>query len=138
MTAQNVRRSVFQKVFGICATPKAEPGSWRFAGGMLVIELSRAPDLTRPGGAIRVEKGRGLPMPVLVFRDVEGRWRAVENRCAHAGRKLDPAAEANELQCCSFGKSRFDLHGHVTGGMAGKDVRVLSVEERDGRLLVQV
>ncbi|MFW5740464.1 MAG: Rieske (2Fe-2S) protein [Myxococcota bacterium] len=133
-----LERSIFRQLAGICATPKAEPGCWRYAGGMLVIELARAPDLKHPGGAIRVEKSRGLPTRVLVFRDGEGRVRAMENRCSHAGRRLDLDGDSEEIVCCSIGSARYDLKGHVAGGWAREDLQLFSVEEHDGRVLVQV
>lgn len=138
MATHSVHPSFVKRIFGVCNTPKAEPGCWRFAGGMLVVELARAPELAQPGGAIRVEKGRGLPTRVLVFRDEEGKIRAVENRCSHAGRRLDPNPQTNEIECCSIGTSRFDLQGNRASGLARKDVHVFTVQEQDGRLIVHV
>ncbi len=138
MDKKSNHRNFVQRVFGICATRKAEPGCWRFAGGTLVVELARAPELARPGGAMRVEKSRGLPSRVLIFRVAEEQLHAVENRCTHAGRRLDPNVDAKQVECCSLGKSRFDCEGHVVGGTARKDLRIYAAEEQDGRLLVHV
>jgi len=138
MAKESNHRSFVQRVFGICATRKAEPGCWRFAGGTLVVDLARAPELARPGGALRVEKSRGLPSRVLIFRDEDGRLHALENRCSHAGRRLDPNGHAKQVECCSLGKSHFDCEGHVVGGRARNALRVYSAEEQDGRLLVHV
>jgi hypothetical protein len=56
MAEESIPHNIVHRGFGICATQKAEPGCWRFAAGSLVVELARAPELARPGGAIRVEK----------------------------------------------------------------------------------
>ena len=138
MTKESVHPSFVKRTLGVCNTPKAEPGCWRFAGGTLVVELARAHELSQPGGAIRIEKSRGLPSRVLVFRDGEGRLHAVENRCSHAGRRLDPNLHEERLECCSLGTSRFSVEGRREGGMARKDVRAYAVEEQDGRLIVHV
>lgn len=130
--------SLVKRVLGMCNTPKAEPGCWRFAGGTLVVDLRLAPELAEPGGAVRIERSRGLPTRVLVYRDEDGRIRACENRCSHAGRRLDLDPHEHRLECCSIGGSHFDLEGRRAGGFARKDLKVYAAEEQDGRVLVHV
>ena len=138
MARESIHPSLVKRVLGICNTPQAEPNCWRIAGGRLVVDLGKAPELAKPGGAVRFEKGRGLSARVLLFRDQDGQLHACENRCAHAGRRLDLNPDDLHLECCSIGGSRFDAQGHRAGGMARKDVRTYPVEEQDGRLIVHV
>ncbi|ADK86397.1 Rieske (2Fe-2S) iron-sulfur domain protein [Desulfarculus baarsii DSM 2075] len=117
---------VFARVFGLCQTrPPADAGCWSFDRDKVVVDLNRAPELAVSGGAVRLEGG-GLPWRVLVFRDQDGVLRAVINRCAHAGRRLDPVAGGQALQCCSLGRSTFDVDGQRLGGPAKGGVRALA------------
>jgi nitrite reductase/ring-hydroxylating ferredoxin subunit len=128
----------FKRLFGICETqPPADQGCFEMKDGKLVVDLSRAPELDEKGGAIRLEGG-ALPRRVLVLRDDDGSFHAVENSCTHGGRRLDPRPGGGGVQCCSVGKSTFDLEGKKLSGSAEKPILVFDVEEADGRLLVRI
>lgn len=135
--AQDVlKRNIFQRLFGICATQKpADEGCWSFENGSVTVDLARAPELGRTDGAIRLE-GKGLPVRLLVVRGVGDTWHAFQNRCAHAGRRLDPLPGTGRVQCCSVGKSTYDGDGHILSGSAKKGVATYPVTEEDGRLMI--
>ena len=94
MTIKFLNRSFFQRIFGLPATQKPlDPQCWSFSDGKITIDLKRATELKKPGGALRLE-GNGLPMRVLVIRGDDGKFHAFHNRCTHMGhRRLDPVLE---------------------------------------------
>ncbi|MGQ9588655.1 MAG: Rieske (2Fe-2S) protein [Planctomycetota bacterium] len=134
----SLRRSIFQRLFGIPATKlPRDPGSWRYAGGELVVELARVPELGGAGGGVRFE-GRGLPRRVLVVRAEDGSYRAFHNRCRHFGRRLDPLPGGACIQCSSVSKATYDLSGTVVSGPARGPLETYPVEVREGKLVVRL
>jgi len=129
---------LLKRLFGICETsPPADESCWKVSGGKLEIDLGRAPELSKPGGAVRLE-GDTLPERVLVFHGEDGDFHAFHNKCSHAGRRLDPVAGEPGVMCCSIGKSTFDYQGRLLSGMAKGDVRVFSIEKAEGSLVVDI
>jgi nitrite reductase/ring-hydroxylating ferredoxin subunit len=123
----------FKRLFGICDTqPPADPSCWSYSDGRLEVDLDKAPEL-EAGGAIRLEGG-SLPTRVLLVRDKDGEVHAFENRCTHAGRRLDPLEGSTDVRCCSVGKTTFDVSGKKLSGMGKDDIKVWDVE-RDGEKL---
>ena len=106
MTVQFLNRGFFQRIFGLPATQKPlDPQCWSFSDGKIMIDLKRATELKKPGGALRLEGGE-LSMRVLVIRGDDGKFHAFLNRCTHIGhRRLDPVLGTGSIQCCSVGKS---------------------------------
>lgn len=138
MASGSLKRSIFQRLFGIPATglPR-DPGSWRYADGELVVDLSRVPELSGPGGGVRFE-GSGLPRRVLVVRAADGTYRAFHNRCRHFGRRLDPLPGGSCVQCSSVSKATYDVSGAVLSGPARGPLETYPVEVRDGKLVVRL
>ncbi len=129
--------SFFSRIFGICQTkPPADSGAWKVTDRGLEVELGRTPELESPGGAIRLE-GPGLKARVLLLRGEDKALHAFVNKCTHGGRRLDPLAGQDRIQCCSVGKSVFDYQGRRISGSAKKDLTPLKVEEREGRALIE-
>ncbi|MBN2360479.1 MAG: Rieske (2Fe-2S) protein [Deltaproteobacteria bacterium] len=138
MSKPGVRRSILQRVFGICATrPPADQGCWKFEGGKVIVTLSRAPELAGENGAIRLE-GMGMLQRVLVFRGRDGKYHALSNRCMHMGRRLDPVPGAEQVDCCSLGRSSYDHQGRILSGMARRNVLAFPVAEEGGELSIQI
>lgn len=90
MTVKFLKRSIWQRIFGITATDKPQDeGGWQYDSGQLIISLDRIPELTRLGTAIRFE-GKSLPARVLVVFGEDEQYQAFQNRCTHFGhRRLD-------------------------------------------------
>ncbi len=139
MTVTFLKRSLFQRILGIPATQRPrDPGCWSFADGKLRVDLSRAQELSSPGGAIRIE-GRGLPKRVLLLHGEDGAFHAFHNRCSHLGhRRLDPIPGTPSVQCCSINKSTFDMQGETLYGPAPRPLQVFPVEKGETHLTVEL
>ncbi|MFP4477134.1 MAG: ubiquinol-cytochrome c reductase iron-sulfur subunit [Desulfatibacillaceae bacterium] len=137
MAVKTVDRSVFQRILGIPATPPpVNPKCWTYGNGRITIDLDKAPELSSPGGALRLEKG-GLPERVLVVRGENDDFKAYRNRCTHVGhRRLDPVPGTNMVQCCSVSKSTFDAEGRNVSGPGTNPVDTYAVEKDGNRLTV--
>lgn len=128
--------SFFSRIFGICQTqPPADGGAWQTTDKGLEVDLSRVPELSSPGGAVRLE-GSGLGARILLLRGEDKALHAFVNKCTHGGRRLDPLAGEDRIQCCSVGKSVFDYQGRLISGSAKKDLAPLAVSEEEGRALI--
>lgn len=139
MATGTLRRNIFQRIFGICATkPPADENCWTYENGRLMVDLARAPELSSDNSAIRLEKKGNLSERVLIFKSDDGQYHAIRNQCAHAKRRLDPVPGQQQVQCCSIGKSTFDYEGKLVSGMAGGDVRAYPVAVEDGKLVITV
>ncbi|MEW6366920.1 MAG: Rieske 2Fe-2S domain-containing protein [Acidobacteriota bacterium] len=133
-----LKRSFLQRLFGLPVTqPPQDPHCWRYEGGEVVVDLSRAPEITRRGGGIRLE-GKGLPDRVLVIHGEDGRYHAFRNRCGHMGRRLDPVPGTETVQCCSVGKTTYDYGGKALHGPAKKPAGCHAVQVEDGRIRISL
>jgi nitrite reductase/ring-hydroxylating ferredoxin subunit len=138
MQTEILSRNIFQRIFGICATKQpADEECWHYENGKVIVDLSRAPELSKPYGAVRLEK-KDLPSRVLVFKSEDDRYHAFNNQCSHAKRRLDPIPGTQKVQCCSIGKSTFDYEGNVVSGTGKKDVQTYPVVLEEGRLVITV
>jgi nitrite reductase/ring-hydroxylating ferredoxin subunit len=133
-----LKRSFFQRIRGACATGEpADPNCWSYANDQVVVELSRAPELFEPDGAIRLE-GRGLPKRILLVHGGDNQFHAFANECTHGRRRLDPVPGADTVQCCSVGKSTFDYDGRVLYGPAKEPLKEFELEVEPGKLTVSL
>jgi nitrite reductase/ring-hydroxylating ferredoxin subunit len=133
-----IKRNPFQRLLGRCVTrPPADPGCWKVGNGHVDIDLSRAPELVGEPGAVRLE-GAGLDPRILVFRGGDGEYHAVENKCKHGGRRLDPVPGSDLVQCCSVGKSTFDYGGRPVYGAAKAAVSVYCVRVEGDKLVIDL
>ena len=124
----------FKAILGICETLPLDAGLWTVEGSQVTVRLGEAAVLAPVGGAARLE-GKGLASSVLIVHTGD-HYLAFENRCTHAGRKLDPVAGRDELRCCSVNHSRFDYQGNKLSGPAEGSLRRYAVEKRGGELAV--
>ena len=129
---------IIRRILGISSTrPPRLADCWGYRDGAVEIDLTRAPELSRPGGAMRLE-GKGLPVRLLVVREGNDTFRAFENKCAHMGRRLDPLNGKAAVQCCSVGKSTFDFRGQVITGPAKGPVTLYRVEVENTLLRIPI
>ena len=137
MTVQFLNRGFFQRIFGLPATQKPlDPQCWSFSDGKIMIDLKRATELKKPGGALRLEGGE-LSMRVLVIRGDDGKFHAFLNRCTHIGhRRLDPVLGTGSIQCCSVGKSTYTYDGRKIYGPPTGPIKTFKVEVDGDRLIV--
>ncbi len=127
-----------KRIFGICETPLPMDNTcWAYADQTIRLQLDRAPELTRPGGAVRLE-GKGLPKRVLVVHGGEGDYYALGNRCTHMGRRIDPLPGSDRIECCSVSKSTFTYDGVPVGGAARKPLEVFPVSTEGNAIRILV
>ena len=139
MDVKFLDRSIWQRLFGICATkePVTEK-SWTYHSGELIIDLNRVPDLTIPGSALRFEGG-SLPVRVLIVYGQDEEYRAFHNRCTHFGhRRLDYVPGTDTIQCCSINKSTYTFAGKKIHGPNPKPVAVFPVEKKEDQLHIRL
>lgn len=137
MDIKRNHRNIFQRILGIPATLKADPSAWHFEGGQVVVHLDRVPELGKPSGALRME-GQGVPERVLVMRGEDGKYHAYRNVCAHKGRRMDPVAGTETIQCCSVNEATYTYGCEKIHGPGDPKVTSYPVEEKDGKLYVRV
>ena len=136
MAVKGLKRNIFQRILGICVTKEpANPGCWVVAQNQITVNLAGAPELSPKGGAIRLE-GKGLPKRVLLFRDDAGVLRALENKCAHMGRRIDPVPGEGIVQCCSVNAAAYDYEGTRIEGPGKGQLTILVVREEHGTATV--
>lgn len=137
MDTKFIKRSFFQRLFGISETQKPErEGCWQYEEGKLIIDLHKTSELRNPGGAIRIE-GANLPVRVLIVHDDNKEYRAYKNQCTHFGhRRLDPVPGTNTVQCCSINKSTFDSCGEKLYGPAPHSITSYPVEVIQDKLVI--
>ena len=119
MEVKFLERRFFKRILGIPATSKpADSDCWTYADGKLTIDLKKAPELQKPGDAIRLEGGN-LPERLLVVVGEDNKYHTFRNRCTHMGhRRLDSVPGTQTVQCCSVGKSTYDYEGNNVFGPA--------------------
>ena len=130
---------LFAKIFGICKTnPPEDAGCWKYSGKKIEIETARTPELSKPGGAIRLE-GKGLDKRVLVFSGQDNNLYALKNRCTHiGGRRLDPVIDPSgsgfQIRCCSVMGSIYDIEGNKISGPAKKPLTFFKTDTIDNKI----
>jgi nitrite reductase/ring-hydroxylating ferredoxin subunit len=130
---------IIKRLLGICATQlPVNHGCWTYANGKLEVVLEKAPELSKKGGAVRLE-GPSLPKRVLVVHGQDGKFHAFPNRCTHIGhRRIDPVSGEDRIRCCSVGQSTFDYSGKRISGSAKESLVPLSVKSDGGKLIISV
>jgi cytochrome b6-f complex iron-sulfur subunit len=125
----------FKALLGICETPPLAAELWAVEENQVTIRLGEAAALGPVGGAVRLG-GKGLASSVLIVHAGADEYLAFENRCTHAGRKVDPVEGTRELRCCSIGHSTFDYEGNRLSGSAKGPLKKYPVEKRGEELIV--
>ncbi len=130
--------AVLKRLFGISvSTLPADEGCSALRDGVVEVDLSRAPELTSPGSALRLESA-DLPDRLLVLHGLDGTFRAYTNRCACAGWRIDPVPGEHKVRCCTTMRSTYDYDGRKLSGSAKGDLTVHAVEVDEGRLLIRL
>ena len=128
--------SLLRRIFGVCITKSPEDEEcWRYSNRRIKIEWARAPELHKPGGAIRLE-GKGLPVRVLIVYGMDGQYHAFRNRSAFMGRRLDPVVGKQSVHACDIFESVFDYTGNVMSGPAKDPIKTFQVETRQCKIIV--
>ena len=137
MQVKKLKRSFFQRLLGRPATSLPENNDfWALSGGKITLDLSQAPALGKPGGAVRLEGE--LVGKVLVVHGEDGKYHAFENKCTHMGRCVDPVPGTETVQCCSIGTSTYQLDGSLISGSAAEPLKTYPLTVEDGNLLIEI
>jgi len=139
MDKNEVKRSIFQRIFGVCATKLPEdPGCWIFSDNTITVDLKRSKELSDKGGALRIEGGILEDKRLLVVHGNDGEFYAFENTCTHGKRRLDPVPGAKEIQCCSVGRSTFDYEGKLVSKGDLSDLKTFEVKKEEESLRISL
>jgi len=129
------RRDVLRGSLGLagvaplcCTTPVVPPGSVRFEGLTLVVDLGTAPELRRVGSAAAVVDA-ARDVNILVACAEEGRYVALDRSCTHGGAQCAYNHRRRTLQCTSLNHAEFALdgtllHGRTHGSLRSYPTRV--------------
>ncbi|HOP31072.1 MAG TPA: Rieske 2Fe-2S domain-containing protein [Spirochaetota bacterium] len=128
-------RTFFQRILGISATGIAAEGSWTLEGKSVRVDPGKLPELSVSGKGVRIE-GKELPERILLLHGADGEFHAFRNRCTHGGRRLDPSGDG--VQCCSVGKSFFDLNGSVISGSAKKNIKKYNTRRENSYIIIEL
>ena len=135
---QLLKRNIFQRIFGICATKLPRNDTcWSYGDDKITIDLETASELAEKSGGLRLEGGN-LPVRVMVVHGEDGQFHAVRNKCEHAGRRLDPVPGEHQVQCCSIGKSTYAYDGTITAGSPKGPLTVYPVERDGSKLIIKL
>ena len=109
--------------------PQEAPNPFGEDGRALVEKVTPA-EVAKPGmGKNGGYGGRGL----VVFRNNEGRLKAFDSKCTHAG--CNVAFEGDKIFCNCHGGT-YNLEGKNIAGPPPRPLTELGVEEKDGALYV--
>lgn len=137
MKVKKLNRTFFQRALGRPATElPANNDFWSVNDGKITLDLSQAPALSKPAGAVRLEGN--LPTNVLVVYGEDGQYRAYENKCTHMGRRIDPVPGTETVQCCSMNCATFDHDGNKIAGPAKNPLKTYPVKAEDGKLMIEI
>lgn len=138
MKVKKLNRSIFQRILGRPATSLPENNDFcSFSNGKITVELSQSSTLANPGGAVRLEGD--IPKNILVVHSESGKFLAIENKCTHMGRCVDPVPGTETVQCCSVNAATYDYYdGKVLDGPAKKPLQTYPVMVIDGRLVIEI
>lgn len=111
--------------------------AWTHIDGELRLDLSKLPEISELGSAVRIE-GDVLADPILVVLGDDGEYYAFKNACTHAGRMIDPLSGTMTLQCCSASKSTYDYEGKVLSGPAKGPLTSYALVVEEGYLVISL
>lgn len=130
--------AVLKRIFGISVTSlPTDAGCSALRDGVVEVDLTRAPELTTPGSALRLES-EDLPERLLVLHGLDGTFRAYTNRCACAGWRIDPVPGEPKVRCSTMAQSTYDYDGRKLSGSARGDLTLHEVEADGDRLLIRL
>lgn len=103
------------------------------AGRFAEVPLSKFPELSRPGGIIKVmTRERG---PVFLRRNADESLEALSAVCTHQGCTIAPSGSGFRCPCHG---STYDAAGKNSGGPAPRPLPRFAVEHREGRVFIDL
>jgi len=116
-----------------CTTPEIPPASFTVQGAVLIIDLQQAPDLRKPGGAVRVVDLE-RKVNLIVVHPAKNRFAVLDRSCTHGGAPVVYNRHNQTVQCVSWGHSEFALDGALLGGSAKRPLRAYEIRRAGNRL----
>jgi len=137
MDAPLPRTNLLKRLFCLSMSPLPEdPGCWEIREDRVTVDLARAGILRTPGGALRLE-GPALPDRILLVHGEDGVFRAVRNRCACGGFRVDPVPGEPKVRCVTPMQGTYDAaEGRSLSSHVQKAVDILPVTREGDRLVV--
>jgi len=75
----------------------------------------------------------------VILANVEGRFHAIEDCCAHTGCPLNSGTLKGNVITCSYHSSKFDVTtGKVLSGPANKPLKTYKMTVKDSDLLIEL
>ncbi len=131
--------NLFTRLFARPVAPlPAQNDCFQVEGDTLTIQLAQAPELTPPGGCLRLV-AESLPDRLLVVHGHDGAYHVYANHCACGGFHIDPVPDQPLIRCCTPARSTYNYAGEPVSGPAKSDHKCLvyyPVTEADGTLQV--
>ena len=120
-----------------CTTPAAPPGSVRFEGSTLVLDLMQIPDLGEVGSACAVvDEGRKLNL--IVARPEARRFVALDRTCTHGGASCTYMHKRRSLRCTSLNHAEYSLDGTLLHGRTHGNLRAYRLRLNGPRLEIDL
>jgi Rieske Fe-S protein len=120
--------------------PEAAAHAVKFEPGLVIIDLARAPELGRTGGALKIADS-ARKLQILVARPTANQFVALDQNCTHGGGPLTYVHRHKHLYCTCWGHSKFALDGTVLrwpNSQTPRPLRAHRVERRGDLLYVRV
>lgn len=123
-----------------CTLPEPPAGAVRIEPALVTIDLDRAPELSRAGGAIKIVDPQ-RKLQILVASPAKNRHVALDQKCTHGGGPLTYAHRHQHLYCTCWGHAKFALDGSVLrwpNSQKPRPLRAHAVERKGNLLLIHV
>lgn len=118
-----------------CNTPNLEPESYTIKNDRIVIDLTKASSLAKPGHAAFISDSEQEIELIVVRPDSDG-FVALTRFCTHGRQVLSYNKHRRLLQCNSYNHSLFDLDGTVWKGPAPRPLDSYEIEQSDQILTI--
>jgi nitrite reductase/ring-hydroxylating ferredoxin subunit len=116
-----------------CSTPSISAGSVRFERDRMIVDLRKAPGLSRVGSAVAVvDSARGINL--IIARTGKHEFAALDRSCTHGGAQCTYNHKRRTVQCTSLNHAEYDLKGTLLHGRTHGNLRAYDVR-RNGAIL---
>ena len=118
------------------STPAANPESLAFADNTITVDLTKEPNLSRVGGAVKIIRSE-IPQGMIIAHVERDRFEVVSLLCPHRGVEVEYDHQRTRFQCASIGSSLFAIDGNNISGPANSPLRDYDAVLDNGILTVR-
>ena len=108
-----------------CTTEEVPPGSFRFEGATLVVELSKAG--LRAAGSARAVVDAARKLNIIIVHADGGHFTALDRSCTHGAGQCAYNRSRRTVQCTSLNHAEYDLKGTLLHGRTHGNLRAYEV-----------